>query len=79
MNSAELAQHLIERAKNLQEFIVTKKLPNGFTFGGRVPFDMWFTGTVAEIKVFALDAEEANKLVDDWLKERTNYDGQENF
>jgi hypothetical protein len=79
MNSAELAQHLIDRAKNLQEFIVTKKLPSGFTFGGRVPFDMWFTGSVAEIKVFALDAEEANKLVDDWLKERTNYDGQENF
>jgi hypothetical protein len=69
MNSVELAKQLIERAKNLQEFIVTRKLPEGFCLTGVVPFDMWIDGRIAEIRVWAISAEEADELVTKWLNE----------
>jgi len=70
MNSAELANQLINRARNLQEWIVTKQLPNGFCFNGQVPFDMWIAGTTAEIKVWAVTAEEADQIVTEWIQGR---------
>lgn len=69
MNSIELAKNLIERAKNLQEYIVTKHLPEGFCFTGTVPYDMWIDGRIAEIRVWAISAEEADKLATDWINE----------
>lgn len=67
MNSVELANQLIERAKKIEEFIVTKQLPNGFSFSGTIPYDMWIQGTVAEIRVWAISAEEADKTVTEWI------------
>lgn len=67
MNSVELSWQLIERAKRIQEYIVTKKLPNGFSFRGKIPYDMWLHGTVAEIRVWAISAEEADKIVTEWI------------
>ena len=46
MNSVELANNLINRAKNLQEFTVTTKLTGKLRFKGEVPFDMTIKGNV---------------------------------
>ena len=69
MNSVELANALINRAKNLQEFTVTQTLPKGFRFNGLIPFDMKITGTVMTATIYAIDEEEANKKFDEFLKD----------
>ena len=40
MNSVDMANNLIFRAKNLHEFTVTTEVPEDFRFNGVVPFDM---------------------------------------
>ena len=50
MNSVELANNLINRAKNLQEFTVTTKLTGKLRFKGEVPFDMTIKGNVLTAK-----------------------------
>ena len=67
MNSAEQANHLIDRAKNLQEFEVVRTMPEGFRFSGPVPFDMNIYGDQMYIKVFAVNIEEAVQQADKWL------------
>jgi len=69
MNSVELANALINRAKNLQEFTVTQTLPEGFRFNGLIPFDMKITGKVMTATIYAIDEEEANKKFDEFLKD----------
>ena len=40
MNAADMTTALINRAKVLNEFMVTTEVPNDFRFNGMVPFDM---------------------------------------
>jgi hypothetical protein len=76
-NAKDITDRLIYRAKNLTEWIVTKKLPNGFKYLGAVPFDMFIDKrSVAEFKVWAVTAEEAEKQVDDWINNLKDSDGQ---
>jgi len=67
MNTFDLAADLINRAKNLQEFTVVVKLPNEFKFTGEVPFDLTISERIARIKVYAVDIDEANTKVDQWM------------
>lgn len=67
----DIANNLIHRAKNLDQWIVTRKLPNGFKFTGTAPYDMWIYDTTAEITVWAVTSEEAEEKVDKWIKEHT--------
>lgn len=64
----ELTQQLIDRAKNLKEFVVCRefdKIP-----GGVVKFDIQHTqGEPARIFVNALTQEEAEEMVDEWFNE----------
>jgi len=64
----ELTQQLIDRAKNLQEFIVRRdfdRIPVGV-----VKFDIQHTqGELARIFVHALTQKEAEEMVDDWFNE----------
>ena len=59
MNSVDMANNLIFRARHLQEFVVTTEVPNGVRFNGVVPFDINITGTMLEARVWAVDFNEA--------------------
>ncbi len=68
MNSVDIAKDLINRAKNLQEFVVQRdfdSIPMGV-----VKFDVQHTqGELARIFVHALTQQEAEEMVDEWFNE----------
>lgn len=68
MNSVDMMHNLINRAKNLQEFVVTTNVPDGFRFNGLVPFDMKINGDEIEAKVWAVDFDEAVYRLDEYLE-----------
>ena len=68
MNSVDMMQNLIQRAKNLQEFIVTTSVPDNFRFNGTVAFDMTINEGEIEAKVYAVDFNEAVETLDKWLE-----------
>jgi hypothetical protein len=70
MNSVDMANHLIFRAKNLQEFVVETDVPEDFRFNGVVPFDMEIVDGVISAKVLAVDFDEAVAVFDKWLGEQ---------
>ena len=68
MNSIEMASDLINRARNLKEFIVERDIPeSGIFFDGSVPFDVRATREKAWFKVYAMTVEDAEAQVDTWL------------
>jgi hypothetical protein len=70
MNSVDMANDLIFRARNLQEFVVETDTPENFRFNGVVPFDMSITDGVISAKVLAIDFDEAVSVFDKWLGEQ---------
>jgi hypothetical protein len=68
MNSVDLANNLIFRAKNLSEFIVVTEIPEDFRFNGVVPFDIEIVGKTLEAKVLAVDFDEAVKRLHEYLE-----------
>lgn len=68
MNSVDMATNLINRAKNMQEFIVTTTVPEYFRFNGVVPFDMKLDGDQLEAKVYAIDFDEAAHRLNEYLE-----------
>ena len=68
MNSVDMANNLIFRAKNLQEFVVTTDVPEDFRFNGIVPFDMQITDNQIEAKVCAVDFNEAVHRLSEFLE-----------
>jgi len=71
MNSAEMAQDLINRAKSLKEFVVERELPENFEFYGKVPFDIYVKDGIGKFKVVALNENDAAVEVDNYLKNGT--------
>lgn len=67
MNSVDMANNLIFRAKNLNEFTVTTEVPEDFQFNGVVPFDVQIQDNIIYAKVWAIDFDEAAKRLDNWL------------
>ena len=68
MNSVDMANNLIFRAKNLQEFIVTTTVPDNFRFNGSIPFDMKIDQDQLEAKVWAVDFDEAAHRLNEYLE-----------
>jgi len=68
MNSVDMANNLIFRAKHLQEFVVTTDVPEDFRFNGVVPFDMSIVDNEIEAKVWAVDFNEAVHRLNEWLE-----------
>jgi hypothetical protein len=68
LTAAVIANELITRAKNLQEFVVERDwnlIPAGI-----VKYDIQHTqGEPARIFVHALTQQEAERQVDDWFEE----------
>ena len=70
MNSVDMANDLINRARNLKKFEVRRELENGIIFNGTVPFDIKSSGNDFWIYAYAVTQEEAEAQVDTWLKDR---------
>lgn len=70
MNSVEIANALINRAKNLQEFEVRRFIDGPIFFNGSVPFDMSVNEGCAWFRVLAVSQSEAESAVDSWLENR---------
>lgn len=71
MNSVEMANSLIDRAKNLKEFEIERDISdNGILFDGPVPFSVRANHEKAWFKVYAVTQEEAETQVDNWLSWR---------
>jgi hypothetical protein len=68
MNSVDMANHLIFRAKHLSEFIVITEVPDGLTFNGVVPFDIKIEDGQISAKVWAIDFDEAVHRFDEFLE-----------
>jgi hypothetical protein len=68
MNSVDMANNLIFRAKHLQEFVVETEVPENFRFNGVVPFDMEIVEGIISAKVLAIDFDEAVAVFDKWLE-----------
>jgi len=68
MNSIDMANDLIFRAKNLQEFVVETDVPEDFRFNGVIPFDMQIKDSIISAKVMALDFDEAVTQLDNFLE-----------
>jgi hypothetical protein len=68
MNSVDMANNLISRAKNLQEFTVTTDVPEDFQFNGVIPFDMEIKEGVIYAKVYGIDFDEAVIRFNDYLE-----------
>lgn len=63
----DIMDHFINRAKNLQEFIVETDVPEDFRFNGVVPFDISITEGIIYAKVWAVNFEEAVTKLDNFL------------
>jgi hypothetical protein len=70
MNSVDMANDLINRAKNLKKFEVKRMLENGILFNGTIPFDIKGRDDCYWIYTYAVTQEEAEAQVDTWLKDR---------
>ena len=68
MNSIDMANDLINRAKNLKKFEVKRMLEDGIMFNGSVPFDIKGKDDCYWIYAYAVTQEEAEAQVDAWLK-----------
>ena len=68
MNSVDMANNLISRARNLQEFTVTTDVPENFRFNGVVPFDMNISDGQIAAKVYGINFDEAVHTLDAWLE-----------
>lgn len=71
MNSVDMANDLINRAKNLKKFEVKRMLEDGILFNGPVPFDIKGKDDCYWIYAYAVTQEEAEAQVDSWLSDRT--------
>jgi hypothetical protein len=68
MNSVDMMQNLIHRAKNLEEFTVTTDVPDDFRFNGLVPFDMQIKEGVIYAQVYGIDFNEAVERLNEYLE-----------
>jgi hypothetical protein len=67
----KLASVIIDRAKNLQEFIVFRDMNDIVFSGDPIPYSIRHNvGELAEISVPAISQDEAEQRVTDWLKEQ---------
>jgi hypothetical protein len=64
----DIADHFINRAKNLEEFTVTVDVPEEFVLNGTIPFNMLIQEGVIYAKVWAVDFNEAVSRLDAWLE-----------
>ena len=68
MNSVDMANALINRAKNLQEFTVEVELTEPLRMNGVIPFDISIKDEVLTARVYAMDFDEAVNIVSTYIE-----------
>ena len=68
---AQTIDKIMDRIKNLNEFEITKDLPDGFGFNGVVPFDVKIKDNIGTFKVLAVDIDEADQKITKYIKDNT--------
>jgi hypothetical protein len=68
MNSVDMANALIFRAKHLQEFTVEVELIEPLRMSGVIPFDISIKDEVLTARVYAIDFNEAVLIVHNYLE-----------
>jgi hypothetical protein len=68
MNSVEIANALISRAKNLQKFTVETDVPDTLMFNGEIPFDLSIKDGVLSAEIYALSFDEACIILNNFLE-----------
>ena len=66
-NSRAQAAALIDRARQLKTFEISRPLDEPLEFRGRVPFDIKANHKRAWFKVVAMTKQEAETMVDRWM------------
>jgi len=64
-------EKIMDRIKNLGEYEVSRDIPEGFNFNGKVPFDIKIKGSVGTFKVLAVNMKEAEQTIARYLEENT--------
>lgn len=67
----DIADNLIDRARNMQKFRIVKLQPESFLFNGRVPFDLSIRDNLMTFTVYALNLAEANAIIDKYLDDNS--------
>jgi hypothetical protein len=69
MNSVDIANNLIHRAKNLQKFTVETEVDQPLAFRGEVPFDLSIKDGVLSAEIYALTFDEACTILNNFLED----------
>lgn len=59
---------LVNRIKNLREFVIEVEIPDGKTLSGIMPYDVTISKNIGRFKVYAVSMEEAKKRIDEYLE-----------
>jgi hypothetical protein len=68
MNSVDIANNLIHRAKNLQKFTVETEVEQPLAFNGEIPFDLSIKDGVLSAEIYALTFDEACAILNNFLE-----------
>lgn len=74
LTAAVMANELINKVMALQTFEVVQDMPDNFTFGGEVPFDLTIRNGKLTCKVHAMSLQQAVDMVDQWVAQRIQGD-----
>lgn len=61
---------ILNRIKNLREFIVNVDIPNGLQLNGVIPYDVSINGTKGRFKIYASSKEEAEQKINEYLEKQ---------
>ena len=64
----DTVHRIIDRIRNLKQFVVRVPVPSEFCFSGSVPFDMEITGSVAMVTVWANTEPEAQQRAEEFFQ-----------
>lgn len=65
----DICDHFINRAKLLNEFVITTEVPENFRFNGLIPFDMTIQDNVISAKVWGIDFDEAVTRFNEYMEQ----------
>ena len=71
INSKDIMDKLIDRAKNLGEYHVPVRVDEGWMPQGKVPYDISISDGVAIFSVYALSFDEACVMVEHYMREQS--------
>ena len=64
----DTVQQVIDRIRNLKQFVVRVPVPSEFRFSGSVPFDMEIVGSTAMVTVWANTEPEAQQRAEEFFQ-----------